>query len=142
MTRARLLTLTSLILSSTLLLGGCGGGEEDEPSGGSSALTGNWYSTSLRTSWTFSSDRTGTIRTRSFDGTSCQITDIQFSVNGSNNVITYSGTRYQQKSTPARSDDYNERVTRGPFTASYTLSSGTLSIGNGSYSRSTTIPCQ
>jgi len=143
MTRTRTSCLISVVLSLTLLLGACGGnGDEGKAAGGSSALTGNWYSSSIRTSWTFNSDSTGTIRTQSFDGTSCQITDIRFSVNATSNAITYYGTRYQQKSSPSRSDDYDLAVTRGPYTATYTLTSGTLAIGNGRYSRSSIIPCQ
>ena len=118
-----------------LSLGACGGEEEEQKTtGGAAALTGTWYSPAIGTAWTFNSSGTGQLRTKSFDGTSCQITDIEFTVNSANNAISYYGTRYQQKSNPARSDDYNVTTRRGPFSASYTLTGSSLSIGNGTYS--------
>lgn len=130
------LLAASIPLILVLSLGACGGTEDEEKtSGGASALTGTWYSPTVRTTWTFNSGGTGQLRTKSFDGTSCQITDIEFTVNSANNAITYYGTRYQQRSNPARSDDYNVTTRRGPFTATYTLTGSSLSIGNGTYTR-------
>jgi hypothetical protein len=128
----RLLVCASMALA----LSACGGSTDDESSStGASALTGTWYSPAVRTSWTFNSDRTGTIRTSAYDGSSCQITAIEFTVNSAGNNVTYYGTRYQQKSTPAHFSDYNQTVRKGPYSAAYTLSGARLSIGNGTYSR-------
>lgn len=117
----------------------CGGEDEASTSSGASALNGTWYSTSLRTSWTFNSSGKGQLRTKSFDNVSCQITDIDFTVNGSSTSITYYGTNYRQVSSPSRSDDYNSgTVKRGPFSTSYTVSGNSVSIGNGTYARGST----
>jgi ABC-type glycerol-3-phosphate transport system substrate-binding protein len=136
MNRLLIITLASLSLSA------CGGSEEDGSSAAAaSALTGTWYSASLLTSWTFYSSGTGQLRTKSYDGTSCQITDIEFTVNSAGNTITYYGTRYQQLSNPANYTDYNQTVRKGPYSTSYSLSGNSIAIGNGSYTKRSAAAC-
>lgn len=132
--------LTTLMLVS---LAACGGGEEDDSSelAPASSLAGTWYSAAVKTSYTFNGtgySGTGTVRTRSNDGGSCQITDINYSVNTSAGTVTYTITRAAMTGNSAYNYDsavsgFPAGTNRGPFTERYTASNNSVTIGNGTY---------
>ena len=131
--------------TSLLFVTGCGGGgddSEDSFSSSSNPLSGTWYASSIMTSWTFDgtgSTGTGTLRTRSYDGGSCQITDISYSVNAGSDTVTYTITRAAMTGNSGYNYDsatsgFPAGTNRGPFTESYSVSGSSLKIGNGTYS--------
>lgn len=138
--------LNIVLAALTLSIAACGGGgDDDSPSstGSSSssdysALSGTWTSSALGASWTFNPDpqrvSTGVLRQRSTDGGSCQITYIEFTVDASSKTITYYGTRYVM--TGNSGYNYDEKVVKGPYSTGYVLSGGSVTIGNGTYSKS------
>lgn len=131
--RALCLSLAVLALAGAA---GCGGGEED--SGPANPLVGTWYSGAVDTSWTFqgtssSASGYGEVRTRSIDGGSCQITEIDYTVDSSANTVTYTITRARMTG----NSDYNYdsgSISEGPYRESFSLSGSSLTIGNGTYS--------
>ena len=126
---------------STGLLAACGGGEED--SGPANPLVGTWYSSSLDTSWQFagsstSSSGSGEIHTRSYDGGSCQMTAVDYTVDASAKTVTYTITRAWMTGDSDYNYDSNVSgfpagTNLGPFTESFSVSGNTLSIGSGTY---------
>lgn len=130
--RALCMSLAVLALAGTA---GCGGGEDAGPA---NPLAGTWYSSSLTTSWTFSggsssASGSGEIRTLSFDGGSCLISDISYTVDTSSSSVTYTITRQQMTG----NSDYNYdsgTISEGPYRESYSVSGNSATIGNGTYS--------
>jgi ABC-type glycerol-3-phosphate transport system substrate-binding protein len=127
----RILTLSLSVLA----LSACGGGESDDSSSSSSSsITGTWYSSSTKASWTFYSDRTGTLRQKASDGSgACRITDLTYSY--SNGKVSYSITRAAM--TGSSGYDYDEDISpaKGPYTESISVSGSSVTIGGATYSK-------
>lgn len=129
-------TLIAAMLITTLAA--CGGGSEDEDSGSNSAalLNGDWYSSQTMAKWSFSSSGAGLLMQGSTDGTACRLTWIDFSVNTSSATITYYITRARGLGPNNTYDSGN--VHEGPYSASYSISGNSATIGAGTYSKTST----
>ncbi len=125
------LLLVSLALAT---LAACGGGDEDESSSSSSSadrLVGSWYSSSMKTVWSFSSNGRGLLMQGSIDGTACRLTWIDYTVNTSSSTINYYITRARGT---GRDNVYDSGTVRqGPYSTGYSFSGSSVTIGNGSH---------
>lgn len=124
--------LSAVVLS----LAACGGGGDDDDSGGSSSsaerLVGSWYSPATKAVWSFSSNGKGILMQGSNDGSACRLTWVDYTVNTSSQTITYYITRAKGLGTNNTYD--SGTVREGPYSAGYSVSGSSATIGTGTYS--------
>ncbi len=129
-------------LAVALALAACGGSEEDDSSSyapeASASLTGSWYSSSVKARWDFGSTGSGLLMQGSIDGTACRLTWVDYTLDAANSRVTYYITRAMGTGVDNSYD--SGPVREGPYTMGYTLSGNSVTLGAGTYSRSSTRP--
>jgi len=131
------------------LLSACGGVDDESDSDkqltASQKMWGYWYSSSTNVLWQFSSSAAadgkmyeGKMWQGSTDGSACRITHIDYSVNTSGTTVTYYVTRAIGTGTNNTYDSGS--IHEGPYSASYSISGESATIGSGTYTRDSTTP--
>ncbi len=129
------------LASIALALAACGGGEDDSSSSASessASLTGSWYSSSVKARWDFGSAGKGLLMQGSNDGAACRLTWVDYTLDASSQRVSYYITRAM--GTGVNNSYDSGTVREGPYTMGYTLSGNSVTLGAGTYSRSSTRP--
>jgi hypothetical protein len=119
-----------------------GGGSDDSTQNDAAALQGTyWYSAATNVRWLFRSDGSGEMYQGSTDGSSCEYTALSYTATSS--TVTYTVTNVKgfiagygsYSGTPSQVG-----VSGGPFSASYSVSGSSATIGSGTYTQSSYLP--
>jgi hypothetical protein len=140
---ARLKPIASVFALACLAACGGGGSSDGESTqSGLAALQGTyWYSSATNVRWLFRSSGSGEMYQGSTDGSSCEFTALNYTATSSS--VTYTVTNVKgfiagygsYSGTPSQVG-----VSAGPFSASYSVSGSSATIGNGTYTQSNYLP--
>lgn len=134
--------IASFLALACLVACGGGGSSDESTQSGLAQLQGTyWYSSTTNVRWLFRSDGSGEMYQGSTDGSSCEFTALDYTATSS--AVTYTVTSVKgfiagygsYSGTPSEVG-----VSAGPFSASYSVSGSSATIGNGTYTLSNYLP--